>query len=71
MRPLVITQNMTVDGAVEKYVVSSTMTDPAWQRSTILTGDPLPTGHRTPLTLLEHRAVSSGVTYTRWTPRKD
>ncbi|AXK46734.1 dihydrofolate reductase family protein [Brachybacterium saurashtrense] len=108
--------------AIEKYVVSSTMTDPAWQRSTILAGDPVPAvrdltrgqggeisltgsirlchtliaaglvdeyrlwtypyvqgrgrglfpaGHRTPLTLLEHRAFSSGVTYTRWTPRKD
>jgi dihydrofolate reductase len=26
---------------VQKYVVSSTMTDPAWQNSTILTGDPV------------------------------
>ncbi|WP_114853149.1 dihydrofolate reductase family protein [Brachybacterium sp. YJGR34] len=104
---------------LEKYVVSSTMTDPAWQHSTILTGDPVeavraltgtegreisltgsitlchtliaaglvdeyriwtypyvqgrgrrlfPEGHRTPLHLLEQRAFSSGVTYTRWAP---
>jgi dihydrofolate reductase len=26
---------------VQKYVVSSTMTDPGWQNSTILTGDPV------------------------------
>ena len=26
---------------LQKYVVSSTMTDPAWQNSTILTGDPV------------------------------
>ena len=26
---------------VQKYVVSSTMTDPAWQNSTILSGDPV------------------------------
>ena len=26
---------------VQKYVVSSTLTDPAWQNTTILTGDPL------------------------------
>lgn len=26
---------------VQKYVVSSTMTDPAWQHSTVLTGDPI------------------------------
>jgi dihydrofolate reductase len=26
---------------VEKYVVSSTMTDPAWQNSTVLSGDPV------------------------------
>ncbi|RZQ62447.1 dihydrofolate reductase family protein [Amycolatopsis suaedae] len=27
--------------AVDKYVVSSTMTDPKWQNSTVLTGDPV------------------------------
>lgn len=26
---------------VDKYVVSSTMTDPAWQNSTVLSGDPI------------------------------
>ncbi|WP_114558905.1 dihydrofolate reductase family protein [Desertihabitans aurantiacus] len=26
---------------VQKYVVSSTMTDPGWQRSTVLSGDPV------------------------------
>jgi dihydrofolate reductase len=26
---------------VQKYVVSSTMTDPGWQNSTVLTGDPV------------------------------
>ena len=26
---------------VQKYVVSSTLTDPAWQNSTVLTGDPV------------------------------
>ena len=60
MRPLVITQNMTVDGSIEmlddwfdatgitdelnrmaKYVVSATLTDPAWQHSAILAGDPV------------------------------
>lgn len=73
MRKLVITQNITVDGAVEmlgdwfdpqladddllaeshrqdseadallvaKYVVSSTMTDPQGENSTVLTGDPV------------------------------
>ena len=182
MRPLVITQNMTVDGSIEmlddwfdptdsppdqqqllqrdsaacdaillgrqtfedfrgfwpvqendttgitdelnslqKYVVTSTMTDPAWQHSTLLTGDPVaavrelkeqdgaeisltgsimlchpliqaglvdeyrlwtypyvqgrgrwlfPDGFQERLELREHHAFSSGVTYTRWTPRK-
>lgn len=28
--------------SLQKYVVSSTMTDPAWQHSTILPGDPVP-----------------------------
>jgi dihydrofolate reductase len=27
--------------AVEKYVVSSTLTDPGWQHTTVLTGDPV------------------------------
>lgn len=183
MRPLVITQNITVDGSIEmlddwfdptdsppdqqeilqrdsaacdaillgrqtfedfrgfwpeqaddttgitdelnqlaKYVVSTTMTDPAWQNSTLLNGDPVvavralkeqageeisltgsitlchtliaaglvdeyrlwtypyvqgrgrrlfPDGHRHRLVLAEHRAFSSGVTYTRWSPRED
>ena len=183
MRPLVITQNMTVDGSIEmlddwfdptdsppdqqqllqrdsadcdalllgrqtfedfrgfwpvqeddttgitdelntlqKYVVTSTMTDPAWQHSTILTGDPVtavrelkaqegaeisltgsimlchplieaglvdeyriwtypyvqgrgrplfPDGHQERLELREHHAFTSGVAYTRWSPRKD
>ncbi|MGE4030315.1 MAG: dihydrofolate reductase family protein [Thermoleophilia bacterium] len=56
MRTLAITQNITVDGAIEmlgttgvaayldqvrKYVVSSTMTEPGWRNSTILAGDPV------------------------------
>jgi dihydrofolate reductase len=108
--------------SLEKLVVSSTMTDPAWQHSTILAGDPVeavrelkaragaeisltgsitlchalieaglvdeyrlwtypyvqgrgrrlfPDGFRTPLQLLEHRGFISGVTYARWSPRKD
>ncbi|MGP9580366.1 MULTISPECIES: dihydrofolate reductase family protein [unclassified Brachybacterium] len=107
--------------SLEKYVVSSTMTDPAWQHSTLLTGDPVavvrelkeqtgaeisltgsimlchplieaelvdeyrlwtypyvqgrgrrlfPDGFQERLELREHHAFSSGVTYTRWTPRK-
>jgi len=107
---------------LQKYVVTSTMTDPEWQHSTILAGDPVaavrelkqssgaeisltgsiqlchalitaglvdeyrlwtfpyvqgrgrrlvPDGHHEPLELREHHAFSSGVTYARWTPRKD
>ena len=107
---------------LQKYVVSSTMTDPAWQNSTILTGDPVeqvralkqtegaeisltgsitlchaliaaglvdgyclwtypyvqgrgrrlfPDGHTARLELVEHHAFAAGVTYTRWTYRKD
>ncbi len=107
---------------LEKYVVSSTMTDPGWAHSTILAGDPLaaieelkrteggeisltgsitlchaviaagladeyrlwafphvqgrgrglfPEGHREELALVEHLSFTSGVTYTRWTSRKD
>ena len=107
---------------LQKYVVTSTMTDPAWQHSTILTGDPVtavrelkaqegaeisltgsimlchplieaglvdeyriwtypyvqgrgrrlfPDGHQERLELREHHAFTSGVAYTRWSPRKD
>ena len=107
---------------LQKYVVSSTMTDPAWQNSTILTGDPVeqvralkqtegaeisltgsitlchaliaaglvdgyclwtypyvqgrghrlfPDGHTERLELVEHLSFAAGVTYTRWTSRKD
>ena len=31
---------------VQKYVVSSTMTDPQWQNSTVLSGDPVDEVHR-------------------------
>lgn len=64
MRTLAITQNVTLDGAVDfrgfwpartddptgitdylnqvdKYVVSSTLTDPQWENSTVLSGDPV------------------------------
>ena len=108
--------------ALQKYVVTSTMTDPEWQNSTILTGDPVeqvralkqtdgaeisltgsimlchalieaglvdgyclwtypyvqgrgrrlfPDGHTEQLELVEHLSFTSGITYTRWTSRKD
>jgi dihydrofolate reductase len=56
MRTLAITQNITLDwptlsddatgvtdylNQVRKYVISSTMTDPRWQHSTVLSGDPV------------------------------
>lgn len=112
---------------LEKFVVTSTLTDPDWRRTRLLHGDPVeavrelksrggpggrareivltgsiqlchalivagladeyrlwtfpyvqgrgrrlfPDGHRERLRLLEHSAFSSGVTYTRWSPRKD
>jgi dihydrofolate reductase len=107
---------------LDKYVVSTTMTDPGWQNSTIISADPVaavrelkareggeiqltgsitlahtliaaglvdeyclwtypyvqgrgrrlfPEGHREQLQLVEHLAFDSGITYTRWAPRKD
>ena len=63
---------------VQKYVVSSTMTEPEWKNSTILSGDaveetralkemPGRDGFELPrLELLESKAFDSGITYSRY-----